>query len=149
MVLYSNRYASVSQAVTHNLDPTYYLQAWIFLHWYLETVRKSPEVTWQISRTGARWEKRLEIRVLLVKQCFSSCATWHWNMKIYKTITPRLPFFSSGRQKNRYRSQEPPKGILGATRASEDKRCSSSTPTKESYSMGNRISQSSRCSFSR
>ena len=63
--------------------------------------------------------------------------------------TSGLPPSSSSRQRNRYRGQEPPKDILGASGALGDNGGSSSTPTEESQSMHNHISQSPCRSFSR
>ncbi len=63
--------------------------------------------------------------------------------------TSVLPLSSICRRRNRPRSQEPSKDILGASGALGDNGSSFSTPTKESQSICNRISQSPRCSFSR
>ncbi len=60
-----------------------------------------------------------------------------------------LPPASSNRRRNRHRSQEPPKDILGASGASRDNGSRSSTSTEESHSIRNRISQLPRRSFPR
>ena len=152
MVLRSGRDASVPQAVTRKPQPS-------FLSSSLNSpppVSEEPRNGRQRSRSDmtnatnrSKRKKRFGNTGLMSQTPLLRPRSLTLEDEDIQAGTSGLPLSSSSRRRNRHRSQEPPKDILGASGAPGDNGSSSSTPTEESQSMRNRISQSPHRSFSR